>query len=74
MKIVICIRHLTCICRKSSRGVDYSWHVQHYFANLVWASMHRFARYSDVEQMKLSSSTETAKQHTRDVEVIRCLT
>ena len=29
MKIVICIRHLECICRKWCRGVDYSWHVQH---------------------------------------------
>jgi hypothetical protein len=29
MKIIICIRHLACICRKWWRGVDYSWHVQH---------------------------------------------
>jgi hypothetical protein len=29
MKIIICIRHLACICRKWRRGVDYSWHVQH---------------------------------------------
>jgi hypothetical protein len=29
MKILICFRHLKCICRKSRRGIDYSWHVQH---------------------------------------------
>jgi hypothetical protein len=29
MNIVICFRHLRCICRKSRRGMDYSWHVQH---------------------------------------------
>jgi hypothetical protein len=29
MKIIICVRHLACICRKWRRGVDYSWHVHH---------------------------------------------
>jgi hypothetical protein len=29
MKIIVCIRHLKCICRKWRRGIDYSWHVQH---------------------------------------------
>jgi hypothetical protein len=29
MKIIVCFRHLKCICRKWSRGMDYSWHVQH---------------------------------------------
>ena len=28
MKIIICFRHLKCICRKSRKGRDYSWHVQ----------------------------------------------
>jgi hypothetical protein len=29
MKIIVCFRHLICICRKWRRGIDYSWHVQH---------------------------------------------
>ena len=29
MKIIICFRHLKCIRRKWSKGMDYSWHVQH---------------------------------------------
>ena len=29
MKIIVCFRHLKCICRKWRRGMDYSWHVQH---------------------------------------------
>ena len=29
MKLIICFRHLKCICRKWCRGMDYSWHVQH---------------------------------------------
>jgi hypothetical protein len=29
MGIIICFRHLKCICRKWWRGMDYSWHVQH---------------------------------------------
>ena len=29
MKIIVCFRHLRCICRKWRRGIDYSWHVQH---------------------------------------------
>lgn len=29
MKLIVCFRHLKCICRKWRRGIDYSWHVQH---------------------------------------------
>jgi hypothetical protein len=28
MKIIICFRHLKCICHKWRKGTDYSWHVQ----------------------------------------------
>jgi hypothetical protein len=29
LKLIICFRHLKCICRKWCRGMDYAWHVQH---------------------------------------------
>jgi hypothetical protein len=29
MKIIVCFRHLKCICWKWRRGMDYTWHVQH---------------------------------------------
>jgi len=29
LKLIVCVRHLKCIRRKWSRGMDYSWHVQH---------------------------------------------
>jgi hypothetical protein len=48
MKVIICVRHLACIYRKWWRGVDYTWHVQHFlrefglgqYAQLDSASMH----------------------------------
>jgi hypothetical protein len=46
MKIIVCFRHLKCICRKGRRGMDYSWHVQHLlreFGRGQFADLHSIA-------------------------------
>ena len=49
MKLVICIRHLECICRKWCRGADYSWHVQHLLREFGLGEYSSFAQSPDVE-------------------------
>jgi hypothetical protein len=29
MKVIVCFRHVKCICHKWWKGRDYSWHLQH---------------------------------------------
>src|SRR5271169_6672221 len=29
MKVIVCFRHVKCICLKWWKGRDYSWHLQH---------------------------------------------
>ena len=47
MKLIICFRHLKCICRKWCRGMGYSWHVQHLLCEFGCGPLADFRSVSD---------------------------
>jgi hypothetical protein len=67
LKIIICFRHMRCICRKWWRGLDYSWHVQHLLREIGRG------RYAEPHSMKRPERTSegTVKALHKIVRAIR---
>ena len=60
MKLLICFRHLKCICRKWCRGMDYSWHVQHLLREFGCGPL---ADLRSVSEWKETSREATSSRH-----------
>jgi hypothetical protein len=60
MKLLICFRHLKCICRKWYRGMDYSWHVQHLLREFGCGPL---ADLRSVSEWKETSREATSSRH-----------
>jgi hypothetical protein len=58
MKIIICSRHLKRIWRKSQRGMDYSWHVQHLLR--LWPVCRHYEKLPSFINCRLSPASPNA--------------
>jgi hypothetical protein len=68
MKIIICFRHLKCICHKWRKGTDYSWHVQHLLREFGCGHFADRGRGSALSK----ALAERRRQSSRDSRVPQC--